>query len=213
MSELLISKYCQINQNSIYVDGEKINLSTNESLDSFIRQLYKNLNQAYPKFYKMDELCKLALIASDYLLLNHDLTTKYASDEIAVWLQNSHSSACSDDKHLESIRANKEYFPSPSVFVYTLANIMIGEICIKHQITGENNCTIVQKPNYDILVEDIEVLFKSTDTKSCIAGYVDFYQGNYQALLFLIERKQGSEVPNFGTFNKKNIQKRINRNG
>ena len=105
---------------------------------SFIKAAYGNYNVNYPKFFKMDDLCKLALITSEVLLKGEDLSNRYKGEDIGIVIANSNSSLDTDIKHYDTIKDRSDYFPSPSVFVYTLPNIMIGEISIKNNIKGEN---------------------------------------------------------------------------
>jgi hypothetical protein len=51
-----------------------------------------------------------------------------------IVLSNSNASLDADIKYYDSV-AN---IPSPALFVYTLPNIVIGEISIKHSFKGEN---------------------------------------------------------------------------
>ena len=44
-----------------------------------------------------------------------------------------------DLKHQATIANPQEYYPSPAVFVYTLPNICLGEISIRHQLHTEGS--------------------------------------------------------------------------
>jgi hypothetical protein len=94
----------------------------------FLKSAYRRLNIQYPKFFKMDSLSKLAFLSAEILLKDSDITTSYPSEMTGIILFNASSSLETDEKHQESIGDRGNYFPSPSVFVYTLANIMTGEI-------------------------------------------------------------------------------------
>jgi hypothetical protein len=56
----------------------------------------------------------------------------------ALVFANRSSSLDTDFKYQESINSQENYFPSPAVFVYTLPNICVGEISIKHKMQTEN---------------------------------------------------------------------------
>ena len=50
------------------------------------------------------------------------------------------------DTDIKYLATTKE-LPSPSVFVYTLPNIMIGEICIRNHFKGESFFFISENPD------------------------------------------------------------------
>ena len=58
---------------------------------------------------------------------------------------NSNSSLDVDIKHNASIADKEKYFPKPAVFVYTLPNIMLGELSIRHLLRGENIFFVSEK--------------------------------------------------------------------
>src|SRR5690554_7021117 len=64
-----IIHYCNIKNNEVFLDGKKLysGQDGDQFLD-FIKGVYKNFELNYPKFYKMDPLCKLAITASSILL-------------------------------------------------------------------------------------------------------------------------------------------------
>lgn len=85
------------------------------------------------KFYKMDDLCKLGYVAAEYLL--KDKT--FAPLEMGMLLANATSSLHTDIRHQQLIDQDGDRAASPAVFVYTLPNVVSGEICIRHKIQGE----------------------------------------------------------------------------
>ena len=84
------------------------------------------------KFYKMDDLCKLGYVAAEYLL--KDKT--FAPLEMGMLLANAASSLHTDIRHQQLIDREGDQAASPAVFVYTLPNVVSGEICIRHKIQG-----------------------------------------------------------------------------
>src|SRR5690606_27760059 len=95
-----------------------------------LNDFYKSLEIEYPKFYKMDILSKKGFLLCEYLLKDLAFDPKRTS----IFLWNENSSLASDRKHSENILAEID---NPANFVYTLPNISIGEIAIRHKITGE----------------------------------------------------------------------------
>ena len=78
------------------------------------------------KFYKMDNLCKLGYVAAGYLLKD----TNYRPKEIGIILANASSSLDTDCKHQAIINKEGDKAASPAVFVYTLPNVVLGEILL-----------------------------------------------------------------------------------
>jgi hypothetical protein len=134
-----IRKTVRIINGIVAVDGTTV-LEDREQLafPEFIRAAYKFAGMSYPKFYKMDNLCKLALIASEFLLKDTDVIERHGKDQLGLIVQNASSTYDTDMEYQATIDDHANYFPSPAVFVYTLPNIMLGEICIRHKIFGEN---------------------------------------------------------------------------
>jgi len=156
----------------------------------FIKSLYKQEQLSYPKFYKMDSLSKLGFISAELLLRNEN-PGRFKPGSLAVVLANSSSSLDTDLAHQESIRNRSAYFPSPSVFVYTLANIVIGEICIRHGLKGENAFLVSEKFNAGQLEEYVSDLLDNNHAEACICGWVEILGNNFKALMALVE-KDGS---------------------
>jgi len=191
-SQFKIIKKVVIQNNSVIIN-DKIDFKNTETDKSKFsvsaKSIYKHYNIKYPKFYKMDNLSKLGFLAADILLKNSDILSKYKSEEIAVVLSNESSSLDTDTEYQKTINDRNNYFPSPAVFVYTLANIVIGEICIKHKIKGENTVFIEKDFNKSFIFDYTDILFTEGKTKSCIAGRVNFNypDKNYYAELYLLE--------------------------
>ena len=158
----------------------------------FLKSAYRNLNSAYPKFFKMDNLSKLGFLAMEYLIKDAHLSEKYLPEDIGIVLQNSSSSLETDKKHQESISDRENYFPSPSVFVYTLPNIMVGEIAIRHKIKGENVVLISEKPDAGQIFLYVNELFVKNRVNCCITGWVEAYRDRLEAVLMLVEKEDKS---------------------
>src|SRR5450432_825180 len=129
-----INQYCHIQKRLLIRQGKIIFTSASGTLDDFLEEAFNCLSLSYSKFYKMDRLSKLGFLASEMLLKDSPLLPRYAPDEVALVLSNASSSLDTDIRFAESIKT----IPSPALFVYTLPNIVAGEICIRQGITGEN---------------------------------------------------------------------------
>jgi hypothetical protein len=187
MEDLFIEKYCHIKNNKVFVDGKLVFTDDeNHEAKAFLKSVYRHLKPAYNKFFKMDEISKLGYICSEFLLQHVDLSS-FRKEEIAVVLSNSDSTLLTDQKHQDSINEGDGFFPSPSVFVYTLPNIMIGEISIRHKLRGENTFFIVENFNAEILANHINMLYLTRKAKAFIGGWVNMNHNSYEAFLFLLE--------------------------
>jgi hypothetical protein len=191
--ELSIQKYCTLTPRNVTLNGQKlVEIDVQDSLEKSLIQTYRLLGLNYLKFFKMDNLSKLALLASESILKDTGLYEISDKKDMAVVLVNASSSLVADANYQQTINDPENYFPSPSLFVYTLPNITIGEICIKYKIYGENVFLISQKFDADILYFYVNELFKNTDTQHCITGWVECNETTHEALLFLIEKGTSS---------------------
>ena len=195
----IITSFCAVRDNKLILDGKILYESTSGDFTEFASRLYRHSEISYPKFHKMDNLCKLGFMASEFLLKDKDLANRYPGVETGIILMNSSSSLDTDRTYQKSITSRDNYFPSPSVFVYTLPNIVIGEICIRHKIYGENNFFVTEKFNPAFMFDYVSQLFDNDLVECCITGWVEVNGSNYGAVLYLIEKtgKTESGIANF----------------
>ena len=198
-----ITSYAHIKHNQVSVNGEIVfqsNLTL--SLLEFLSEAYKALGVSYPKFHKMDAQCKLGFLCTEFASKGTDFLTENDLSKTAIVLSNAASSLETDRVHQHSIDDKANYFPSPAVFVYTLPNITIGELAIKHKITGENAFFVSEQFDADLLVNYTETLMQST-TEAAIVGWVEVDGSNFEAFIFLVQ--------NVENINKNSIFKPLNQ--
>jgi len=188
-SEYYISEYCVIENNSVSINGTKNFESEDVTFSEFAKTVYKNSEIDYPKFFKMDNLSKLTFLASEIILKKVVKATE--ENDIALVFCNRSSSLDTDMKYQKSIATKEEYFPSPAVFVYTLPNICIGEVSIKHQLKSENAFFVFEEFPSEFMKNYAEVLLKTQKAEKVLCGWVEYYQENYKAVVYLVE-KQGN---------------------
>ena len=70
---------------------------------------------------------------------------------------------------------------SPAVFVYTLPNVVLGEICIRHKIQGENTFFVCQQSNVASLEDYARIVMAKGKLRTCIIGWCELLDGHYQA--------------------------------
>ena len=148
-----IRDYCIIRNHRISRNGNLIFTGNETKPQSFFTEAYKHFNINYPKFHKMDNLSKLGFLACEFLLEGKNIPGSIKGEDVGIILYNAASSADTDRIHQKSIQDRSAYFPSPSVFVYTLANIVIGEICIRHKLFGESTFFISEKFHADTIAQ------------------------------------------------------------
>ena len=188
-----ITASCVVENGAVYRNGALIYTAGFPAPADFLPEVYRHFDWQYPKFYKMDPLSRLGWITTELLLGPGWDTTTYRPEDLAIVLSNAHSSLDTDYRYNETIRD----IPSPSVFVYTLPNIMIGEICIRHGIKGES--AFFLSPSFDplLLAGYTRLLLQQDLANAAIVGWVDLLGDDYKAALFLIERTKGPDAPEF----------------
>lgn len=189
-----------INEQAVYKNGEKI--FTADDKKNFLSSLYQQFNWQYPKFFKMDNLSRLGFAAAEVLLGGWDAGA-HRPQEVAVVLSNANSSLDTDYKYTGTTKD----IPSPSVFVYTLPNIVIGEICIRHGFKGENAFFLSTAFDPELLARYIGYLLEAGIARACITGWVEWLGDGFKAALFLIEKKEAAGALSFSAENMDRIFK------
>jgi hypothetical protein len=187
---MLITRYCSVKPPVLSLNRSVVIKSAAEDPADFLKSSYRQMNISYPKFFKMDNLCRLAFLSAEILLKDSDLLSRYPYEEIGMIITNASSSLETDEKHQESINDRDHYFPSPSVFVYTLPNIMTGEIAIRHKIKGENGVFISEKPDAELIFMIVDELFVRNRVSCCITGWVEAYHDRLSSCLMLVENME-----------------------
>jgi len=210
-NNLNITGFCKIRNNNIILD-DKLLYSENEVVTSFefLKKSYKHFNINYPKFFKMDNLSKLGFLTTEILINQYSNIKNISPEKTAIVLSNSSSSLDTDLAYNESIKDDTNFFPSPSVFVYTLPNIMIGEICIRHKFTGENVFFVSDKFDKKLIFNHVNNLFLLSNVEYCITGWVEFLKNSYESFVCIVKKSNENDLKNciFDEENLLNIYKK-----
>jgi hypothetical protein len=182
-----ITRYSHIQNERVYLQGSEIFASATGQLDNFLEAAFNHLGLNYPKFYKMDRLSKLGLLASEVILKDIPLHARYQTGQVAIVLSNAYSSLDTDVRFRESMKT----IASPALFVYTLPNIVAGEICIRHGIRGENAFFISPEFDAGLMFDYVSMLMDSEKTQACIAGWIEVMGDHHDVFLYLIEKLKG----------------------
>ena len=186
--ERYITSYSHLYDNKVIVNDRIIYYQENIiKFADFVKTVFKQEQIVYPKFYKMDAISKLGFLASE-LVLKEKTIAGYRPEAVGVVMSNSSSSLDTDIAHNETIKDRTSYFPSPSVFVYTLPNIVIGEVCIKNKIKGENAFLISEAFSGKLLHDYVEELFTNERVEACLCGWLEVLGNNCNAMVALIEK-------------------------
>ena len=146
--------------------------------------LYKEHIGDYPKYYKLDGLSRLGFVASELLLHGDGKNApNHQEKRTAVILFNRSSSIDADRKYQASI-ADDDFFPSPSVFVYTLPNIVTGEIAIRHQWREETSFYILSERNDALMQQIAQASLAANGAEQVLTGWIDYEdENNYECEL------------------------------
>jgi 3-oxoacyl-[acyl-carrier-protein] synthase-1 len=155
-----------------------------------LNTLYRNHVNNYPKFFKMDGLCKLGFLASELLIASTDEKRFVERDDRAVILFGRKGSSHADHRFQATIDDPEDYYPSPALFVYTLPNIVTGEIAIRNKYLGETSFFLLENYDEAAMKDVVEEAFMDEETKSVLAGWVDFTsEVDYLAKMWIINRE------------------------
>lgn len=203
-----ITNYCIFTNNSIVVNNDVLVYFESTDFDLNTKKIYKNLNIDYPKFYKMDCNSKLGFITVEVL----KQSTFEFSEDTCVTAYSKAGSLDTDKKFHETIKNSTDFYPSPAIFVYTLANIVIGEICIRNKIKGENFCFISEKFDINESIEFIETLLQDKVASTALLLWVNYDSSEkYECFSFVLNKETKDHLnSNYLTFNKENLTKLIN---
>lgn len=178
-----ILKYCTVRNDTVSVDGKPV-LKTVEQpgTSKQFKEIFQSLGIEYPKFYKMDMLSKLAFLAFE--ILTKDTGTKITETNTGILLANRHSTLDTDRKFQQTIKP-ENHFPNPSLFVYTLPNVMIGEISIRKNIKGET--LFISTDGFS--ADDMKTALETMAFDNCLAGFVEYADENdFEAFAVFLEK-------------------------
>ena len=165
----------------VSVDGRDIRVTTAENGMDMLSSVYRTLVGDYPKFFKMDPLSRLGFLASE-LLLGCESPRLRDVDSRAVVLFNSCSSLADDTAYQATLGHDGTYYPSPALFVYTLPNIVTGEIAIRNKYYGETAFYLLPHKNFAMIETIVETSFRDPAITSAIAGWIEYPpDGNFEA--------------------------------
>lgn len=166
-----------INAGEVIVNDSTFFSDKSADFGTFIREAFKSRGENNMKFYKMDDLCKLGYVAVAWLLDG----IEFGEEECGMVLSGKYGCLNTDMKHQQIIDKEGDAASSPAVFVYTLPNVVAGEISIRHHIKGENTWFWSDDRMMSDLKHYATLMAGASDLRYCIIGHLDFLNGEYFA--------------------------------
>ncbi|NVO18777.1 MAG: hypothetical protein HXX13_03705 [Bacteroidetes bacterium] len=183
MDDLQIRGYCKLIGGKLIQDGICL-LESDAPFAAFLDQVVKQFSVQHPRFGKLDRLAQLAYACTEILINKLKSQNINLTEETSLLFMNASSSLDTDLRFDKSIQS----MASPSLFVYTLPNILLAEICIKNGLKGENTFLVAEKPDPELYLLQIQRIFRDQTTHICIAGWAEILDENYDCSVFLIDR-------------------------
>jgi len=194
---LIVEKYitssCLISKHAVYKNGKLLYVNKDTDVTGFLLLVYDRFDIKYSRFYKMDNLCKLGWLASEILLKDSYKKDNYRAQDIGLILSNANSSLDTDQKYMESVND----IPRSSLFVYTLPNVVTGEICIRNNFKGEDAFFVFDCFNASFIESYVNNLLDNNVLQACICGWIELLGDEYKAVLFLVEKLKNKEAVAF----------------
>lgn len=168
------------------IDGVKQDIGTDDIC--ILNYLYKDRIGNYPKFYKMDGLARLGFVASELILAQEGQKRFVNNERRAVVFFNKYGTAHADMEYLKTISDEDNFYPSPSEFVYTLPNIVNGEISIRNEYCGETCFYILPEKDERRMNEILQTSFLDNKIDSILTGWIEYKSDkDFEAELFIME--------------------------
>ena len=194
----MLKHYIVITPETVKLNG--VDISHAEQGNAMLTELYRAHVGDYPKFFKMDTLCKLGFVASEMLLKDEGQERFVPCEDRAVVLFNRTASLQADTNYQSTIQDPENFFPSPAAFVYTLPNIVTGEIAIRNKYFGETSFIVVESCDAQIMARQLMNAFRDPMTQSILGGWLDCTDENhFEARLFLVEKQQFENITSLET--------------
>jgi len=165
-----------------FVNGER-KCVVDFSVKQHLKSVYEALKLDYPKFHKMDVLSKL-LILTEEMTQDFKPTDVGLDDNLSLIMANHSSSALTDQRFIESYTVQQN--PSPSLFVYTLPNIALGELSIRRKWFGENSFFICEQFDAEFFIRQCRHAFLLGNRYTLCAWIEADVRGNEECFLFLV---------------------------
>lgn len=205
-----IAQYAYIHEDK-FAAGTKhgvLRFPDSEMVDTDLLTLvYRKLELDYPKFFKMDRLAKTGFVASELVMQNSPAINEMERENTAVIFFNRLASLDTDRKFENTIADSGNCFPSPSLFVYTLPNIVTGEICIRNRFKGESSFYVCERFDPQQMSDIVGDALKYSS--NVLTAWYDCVNSHIQSVMFLITKSGNEKMQNFNADNLRYIYNKI----
>ncbi len=192
---LYIQQYLHWRDKELWLNSHTFLRSNEDDVTMVAADIYRQSGISYPKFFKMDALSKVAFLGASFTIPKE---IKEDKNHVAVVIS-SESGCLEVDKKFDESRAD---IASPALFVYTLPNIMLGEICIATGFKGEQMCFLTNEPDADLMDFYVMDLIQNRGTQAVLCVHAEATQAGISAA-FVWVSKEPSTLP----FNQQNLKK------
>lgn len=151
----------------------------------FIRSEYKTLGVSNMKFYKMSDMSKALYVSVERLLSNSGFEN-IEQNRRAIVLANRSASLDADIAHQQILNQHLPEGASPAAFVYTLANVAAGEICIRHKIQGDNTF-FIENEDSGVAERYARSLIANNKADAVICGWCEYLKGIWNVNIKLLK--------------------------
>ena len=185
-----------ISSGKVLVNGRALEHESSGS--DMLTEIYRGHIADWPKFFKMDTLSKVGFVATELLLKERNevrLGGEEYSSARAIMLFGTTASLCADRNYQATIQDAAAYYPSPALFVYTLPNIVTGEIAIRNHYRGETQFLVVESFDARQMAFHVQCAMQDSVTESVLTGWVDS-TGNddFECFMTLVSREQAQDA-------------------
>ena len=183
----MLIKSVVITPDQVLVDG--MPLAHHAQGNALLTELYRTHIGDYPKFFKMDTLCKLGFVASELLLQAEGEQRFVPREDRAVVFFNRSASLQADTAYQATIQDPENFYPSPSAFVYTLPNIVTGEIALRNKYYGETSFFVIENEETSLISRQLLNVFRDPKTESILNGWLECIdEDHFEAKVFLLKK-------------------------
>lgn len=182
-----IKGWCGISEGRVVLNGELLHQAPATGFREVMRSTYHALGIDHAKFHKMDPLSKLAFLTAEVILGEAKRAGSF-SPETALVFANRSSCIDSDRKHQLSLDDPGNEWPSPAVFVYTLPNICLGEISIRHRLYTENCFFITEEFDPVAMNRYADPLLQTGIARQVLCAWVEKNDDHYTSFAYLLDR-------------------------
>ncbi len=180
------SRHVRLTPAGAFVDGKKVSEETGASM---LTAIYKSEIGDYPKFYKMDSLSRLAFVATELLLKYDNGLERIEPSSRAVVFFSHSGSIKTDTEYISTIKSPDAFFPSPSLFVYTLPNITAGEVAIRNHYNDETLFIMLENKDWAAMEQVNRAMMLDASARSLVSGWIEYIDDlNFEADIHLFNK-------------------------